>query len=60
MDKQKRKLFEMEVRFIEQKYGVHLVSLPSCKDKEEAASDIRLGRAMKAALVNETVNELPF
>lgn len=60
MDERTKKRYEMAAHFMEQEYGVHLVAFPSKKDKEEAASDIRLGRAMKAALVLEPVNELPF
>lgn len=60
MDENKRRLFEMEVRFIEQKYGVHLVPVPSRKDKLDAVTDIRMGRESKATLIHHPVNELPF
>lgn len=60
MDERTKKRYEMAAHFLEQEFGVHLVAFTNKQERDEALDNIRLGLAMKAALVNETVNELPL
>jgi len=60
MDERTKKLFKTELRFLEQKYGVHIKVFKNKKDRDDAVENIRLGLAMKASLLPEPINELPI
>lgn len=60
MDEQTKKRYDRAIFFLEQEFGLYIISFPNKKERDEATENIRLGLAMKADLIHETLNELPF
>lgn len=59
MDERSKKLLKAEIRFLENKYGMHILSFENKDERDEATTNIRLGKAMKASLFPAPVNRLP-
>ena len=60
MDELKRKRFDTAVAVLESEFGMHALFFKDKEERDDAAANIRLGKAMIATLLPEPINELPF